>query len=85
MERVSDVFHHWTKSAGSTPPRMFCFLSRAANVRARAYAHGHVCARACVGVYILHQLQQENPRKNVQAPVIHANILIDFDLHAGSS
>ena len=29
-----------------TPPRMFCLLSRAANVRARAYAHGHVCARA---------------------------------------
>ena len=24
----------------------FCLLSRAANVRARAYAHGHVCVRA---------------------------------------
>ncbi len=44
---------HWTKSAGTTPPRMFCLLSRAANVRARAYARGRVracvCARACVG------------------------------------
>ena len=37
---------NWTKSAESTPPRMFCLLSRAANVRARAYAHGHVCVRA---------------------------------------
>ena len=24
----------------------FCLLSRAANVRAQAYAHGHVCVRA---------------------------------------
>ena len=31
---------------GQPPPRMFCLLSRAANVRARAYAHGHVCVRA---------------------------------------
>jgi hypothetical protein len=44
MVRGSDV-PHWTKSAGSTPPRMFCLLSRATNVRARAYEHGHVCAR----------------------------------------
>ena len=33
-------------TAGSTPPRMFCLVSRATNVRARTYAHGHVCARA---------------------------------------
>jgi hypothetical protein len=26
----------------------FCLLSRAANVRARAYAYGHVCVRARV-------------------------------------
>ena len=44
MVHVSDV-HHWIKSARSTPPRMFCLLSRAANVRAWAYAHGHVRAR----------------------------------------
>jgi hypothetical protein len=31
MVCVSDV-NHWTKSAGSTPPRMFCVLSRAANM-----------------------------------------------------
>jgi len=36
MVHVSDV-HHWTKSAGSNPPRMFCLLSRAANVRAPFY------------------------------------------------
>ena len=36
-----------------TPPRLLCLLSRAANVRARAYERGHmracVCGRACVG------------------------------------
>ena len=57
MVRVSDV-PHWTKSAGSTPPRMFCLLSRAANVRARAYAHGRVrvcvCVCACIGLHEPH-------------------------------
>ena len=31
---------------GQSPPGMFCLLSRAANVRALAYASGHVCVRA---------------------------------------
>jgi hypothetical protein len=39
--RVSDVIHS-TKSAGSTPPRMFCLVSRATNVRAQTYAHDPV-------------------------------------------
>jgi hypothetical protein len=30
----------------TVPMRMHFCLPRAANVRARAYAHGHVCARA---------------------------------------
>jgi hypothetical protein len=32
------------------------------------------------GPLVSHQREQENPRKNVQALVTHANILIDFDL-----
>ena len=50
---ASPLVSHWTKSAGTIPPRMFCLLSRAANVRAVAHASGRVracvCARACVG------------------------------------
>jgi hypothetical protein len=41
----ADVSRSQSHKVGSTPPRMFCLLSRAVNVRARAYAHGHVCAR----------------------------------------
>ena len=40
------------------PPRMFCLLSRAANVRARACAHGRVrvcvCVCACIGLHEPH-------------------------------
>jgi hypothetical protein len=50
MVRISDV-PHWTKSAGTIPPRMLCLLERAASVRTHAYARGRVrvgvCGYAC--------------------------------------
>ncbi len=62
ISRPRDPFNGlpaYPSAQGPTPPPVVCV--RAANVRALAYAHGHVCAHMRVGVGVRVRVRRKYP------------------------